>query len=73
MKKQRRGLDRLNVLMMDGDPWSVKPKCEAKWNVLFNQNFNCKSIMESIYGILGSNKEKQFQWKMMHNAIFTEH
>ena len=52
---------------------TYKPKCEAKWDALFNQTFNWKSIWESINETLCSNKEKQFQWKIIHNAIFTEH
>ena len=52
---------------------TYKPKCEAKWDAVFNQTFNWKSIWESINETLCSNKEKQFQWKIIHNAIFTEH
>ena len=40
---------------------------------LFNQTFNWKSIWESSNEITYSNKEKQFQWKIIHNAIFTEY
>ena len=50
-----------------------KPKCESKWEAIFNQTFDWKSIWESISETLCSTKEKQFQWKIVHNAIFTEH
>ena len=50
-----------------------KPKCETKWEALFNRTFSWKSIWESFNNTLCSNKEKQFQWKIIHNAVFTEH
>lgn len=37
---------------------TYKPKCETKREVLFNQNFNWKSIWESTKETLCSNKEK---------------
>ena len=50
---------------------TYKPKCEAKWEALLNQVFNWKSIWESLNETLCSNIEKQFQWKNIHNAIFS--
>ena len=50
-----------------------KPKCEKKWEALFNQTFSWKSVWQSFNDTLCSNREKQFQWKIIHNAVFTEH
>ena len=44
-----------------------------KWEIVFNQDFNWKMIWRTSIDIPCSNKEKQFQWKIIHNAIFTEH
>ena len=49
------------------------PKCQIKWNTLFNQDFHWKMKWRTSLEIPCSNKEKQFHWKVMHNAIFTEH
>ena len=52
---------------------ALVPKCQSKWEAIYNQNFNWKLIWDSINRTLCSNREKQFQWKLVHNAIFTEH
>ncbi|MCG8113316.1 MAG: zinc-binding domain-containing protein, partial [Candidatus Thiodiazotropha taylori] len=52
---------------------TYKPKCQAKWEGIFNEHFEWQSIWESSIELPCSNKEKQFQWKIINNAIFTEH
>ena len=49
------------------------PKCQTKWNTLFNKEFDWKRLWHTSLEIPCSNKEKQFHWKILHNAIFTEH
>ena len=44
-----------------------------KWETLFNEHFQWKQIWTSTLELPLSNTEKQFQWKVVHNAIFTEH
>ena len=48
-------------------------KYQVKWGTVFNQNFNWKEIWLVNLEIPLSNKEKEFQWKIIHNAIYTEH
>ena len=52
---------------------TFKPKCQVKWETQFNQDFEWQSIWRSSTETPCSNKEKQFQWKLINNAIFTEH
>ena len=48
-------------------------KYQLKWDSTFNENFQWKKIWLSMLETPLSNKEKEFQWKVIHNAIFTEH
>ena len=48
-------------------------KYQMKWDTAFNQSFNWKQIWLLNLEIPLSSKEKEFQWKIIHNAIFTEH
>ena len=48
-------------------------KFQTKWETAFDENFQWKQIWQTLLEIPVSNKEKQFQWKIIHNAIFTEH
>ena len=52
---------------------TYKPKSEIKWETLFDRDFNWKMIWRASREVPCSNKEKQFHWKITHNAIFTEH
>ena len=52
---------------------TYNPKSQIKWEIMFNQPFNWKMIWRTSLEIPCTNKEKQFQWKIIHNAIFTEH
>ena len=52
---------------------AYKPKYQTKWEAMYNRAFNWKSIWNSINQTLCSNKEKKFQWKIVHNANLTEH
>ena len=44
-----------------------------KWETVFDQTFQWKQIWNSTLELPLSNTEKQFPWKVIHNAIFTEH
>ena len=44
-----------------------------KWETFFNQSFHWKQIWISTLELPLSDAEKQFKWKVIHNAIFTEH
>ena len=48
-------------------------KFQTKWETAFDENFQWKQIWQTLLEIPVSNREKQFQWKIIHNAIFTEH
>ena len=52
---------------------TYKPKSQIKWETMFNRTFTWKLVWRSSLEIPCSNKERQFQWKIIHNAIFTEH
>ena len=52
---------------------SFMPKSQIKWETIFNRDFNWKLIWSASLEIPCSNKAKQFQWKIIHNTIFTEH
>ena len=51
----------------------VKPKSEIKWNETFNTDLEWKNIWERSLYLPCSQKEKQFHWRIIHNALFTEH
>lgn len=53
--------------------YKYQPKCQIKWESTFNEKFNWKNIWKSSMELPCSNKEKQFHWKIIHNALFTEH
>ena len=48
------------------------PKCETKWEAYFNETFNRTNIWKLSLDLPCSNKDKQFHWKVIHNALFTE-
>ena len=60
----------LHNFLLDG---TYQPKCQIKWNTLLNKDFDWKMIWRTSLETPCSNKEKQFHWKLLHNAIFTEH
>ena len=49
-----------------------RPKCELKWETYFNETFNWRKVWKLSLDLPCSNKEKQFHWKIIHNALFTE-
>ena len=57
-------------ILLDTD---FERKYMIKWETLFNEHFQWKQIWISTLELPLSNTEKQFQWKVVHNAIFTEH
>ena len=48
-------------------------KCQIKWDTALNQSFNWKQIWLLNLEIPLSSEKKEFQWKIIHNAILTEH
>ena len=50
-----------------------QPKYIDRWNTLFNTEVNWTKHWKGSLETLTSNKEKQLQWKIIHNAIFTEY
>ena len=52
---------------------SYRSKCQIKWETMLNTSFDWKFIWPLSKEIPCSNKEKQFQWKIIQNAIFSEH
>ena len=49
-----------------------RPKCELKWETYFNETFNWRKVLKLSLDLLCSNKEKQFHWRIIQNALFTE-
>ena len=48
-------------------------KYVVKWETLFNQRFQWNQIWTSTLEIPLKNTKKEFQWKIIHLALFTEH
>lgn len=46
---------------------------ELKWNEKLNLCVDWKKTWSCIYNSYASRKARQFQWKFLHNIIFTEH
>ena len=49
-----------------------KPKCQDKWNNVYNEEFQWQKIWNNLKRLDISNKIKEFQWKCTHNIIYTE-
>ena len=48
------------------------PKCQDKWNNVYNEEFHWPKIWNNLKRLDISNKIKEFQWKCNHNIIYTE-
>ena len=48
------------------------PKCQDKWNNVYNEEFHWPKIWINLKRLDISNKIKEFQWKCIHNIIYTE-
>ena len=48
------------------------PKCQDKWNNVYNEEFHWPKIWNNLKRLDSSNKIKEFQWKCNHNIIYTE-
>jgi hypothetical protein len=48
------------------------PKCQDKWNNFYNEEFHWPKIWTNLKRLDISNKIKEFQWKCIHNIIYTE-
>ena len=70
LKPQKFKLKLIQNILLDTD---FERKYMIKWETLFNEHFQWKQIWTSTLELPLSNTEKQFQWKVVHNAIFTEH
>lgn len=50
-----------------------KPKCQGKWDEIYtNISLNWKTIWQNLKMIHIFNKVKEFQWKCVHNIVYTE-
>ena len=70
IKPQNFRLKLIQDILMDVN---FERKFILKWETVFDQTFRWKQIWNSTLELPLSNTEKQFQWKVIHNAIFTEH
>ena len=53
---------------------TTEPKAQTNWEVKLNlNNINWNTVWGNIKKAYCLNKAKQFQWKFLHNSIFTEH
>ena len=52
---------------------NFQPKFIDRWNTVFDAEINWKNHWKCSIETPLSNKEKQLHWKIIHNAIFTEH
>ena len=48
------------------------PKCQDKWNNVYNEEFHWPKICINLIRLDISNAIKEFQWKCTHNIIYTE-
>ena len=48
------------------------PKCQDKWNNVYNEEFHWPKIWNNLKRLDISNKMKEFQWKCTHNIIYIE-
>ena len=48
------------------------PKCQGKWNNVYNEEFHWPKIWNNLKRLDISNKIKEFQWKCNHNIIYNE-
>jgi hypothetical protein len=48
------------------------PKCQDKWNNVYNEEFHWPKIWNNLKRLDISNKIKEFQWKCTHSIIYTE-
>jgi hypothetical protein len=48
------------------------PKCQDKWNNVYNEEFHWPKIWNNLKRLDISNKIKEFQWKCTHNIIYTD-
>ena len=52
---------------------NYQPRYIDRWNILFNTDIDWTTHWKGSLETPISNKEKQIQWKIIHNAIFTEY
>ena len=48
------------------------PTCQNKWINVYNEEFHWPKILINLKRLDISNKIKEFQWKCIHNIIYTE-
>jgi len=51
----------------------IKPKCQIKWDEIYENELKWKLIWNNIQKLTISRKIKEFQWKCVHRIIYTEH
>ena len=50
----------------------VSPKCQIKWEEIFGTNIPCENMWSGLKFLKIENKVKEFQWKSLHNILYTE-
>lgn len=50
----------------------IKPICQIKWEALYGEDINWEQVWSKLKQVHVSNKIKEFQWKCIHNIIYTE-
>ena len=50
----------------------IKPICQIKWEALYGEDINWEQVWSKLKQAHVSNKIKEFQWKCIHNIIYTE-
>ena len=48
------------------------PKCQDKWNNVYNEEFHWPNIWINLKRLAISIKIKEFQWKCTHDIIYSE-
>ena len=51
---------------------NIYPKCQLKWQEFYGHEINWKIVWGNLKKVKITNKMKEFQWKCIHNIIYTE-
>ena len=51
---------------------NIYPKCQLKWQEFYGHEINWKIVWGNLKKVNVTNKMKEFQWKCIHNIIYTE-
>ena len=51
---------------------TIIPKCQEKWENIYQNNIQWNLVWDSISKMKVKNKIQEFQWKCVHNILYTE-